>query len=211
MSGATELQGLSGRPIQHGEPAWDIALLYPRQGDWSEAEYLALDSNRFVEFVDGCIEVLPMPSHVHQFISRILFRLFDAWIQAHQDGEMFYGPYPVRLRPGAFREPDLVYLRRQHVPNPGEVAEGADLAVEIVRPGTENRRRDLETKREEYAQARIGEYWIVDPQSRQITVLILDGEQYREHGVFGEGDTATSVLFDGFAVSVGEIFADCQE
>jgi hypothetical protein len=48
------------------EPAWDVALLFPSQGDWSEFEYLALDTNRLVELVDGNLEVLPMPSFLHQ-------------------------------------------------------------------------------------------------------------------------------------------------
>ncbi|MCL4860269.1 MAG: hypothetical protein KJZ93_12715, partial [Caldilineaceae bacterium] len=50
------------------EPAWDVALLFPPQGAWSEADYLALETNRLVEFSHGRIEVLPMPSDSHQSI-----------------------------------------------------------------------------------------------------------------------------------------------
>jgi Uma2 family endonuclease len=39
--------------------------------------------------------------------------------------------------------------------------EGADLVVEIV--NRDDPARDLETKRAEYAEAGIPEYWIVDP------------------------------------------------
>jgi hypothetical protein len=45
-----------------GDPAWPVALLFPLQGDWTEEDYLALDTNRMVEFVDGCLEILPMPT-----------------------------------------------------------------------------------------------------------------------------------------------------
>ncbi len=41
------------------EPAWEVAHLFPAQGHWSEEEYLALNTNRLVEFDQGVIEVLP--------------------------------------------------------------------------------------------------------------------------------------------------------
>jgi Uma2 family endonuclease len=60
-------------------------------------------------------------------------------------------------------------------------------------------------KRGDYAEAGIPEYWIVYPDAGTITVLRLVGGAYREHGVFQRGDTATSVLLDGFAVDVQEV------
>ncbi len=57
-------------------------------------------------------------------------------------------------------------------------------------------------KREDYAQAGIPEYWIVDPLIEQITVLTLADNVYVEHGVFGRGSTATSALFPEFEVGV---------
>jgi hypothetical protein len=54
------------------DPAWEVALLIPSQGDWRESDYLALDTNRPVELVDGRMEVLPMPSILHQLIVEYL-------------------------------------------------------------------------------------------------------------------------------------------
>ena len=56
------------------------------------------------------------------------------------------------------------------------------------------------TKREEYAQAGIPEYWIVDPELDQITVLTLDGQSV--HGEFKRGERATSKRLPGFGVDV---------
>jgi Uma2 family endonuclease len=50
-------------------------------------------------------------------------------------------------------------------------------------------------------------YQIVDPQERRIIVLTLDGDEYRVHGEFGPGETASSVLLPGFSVSVGAVLA----
>lgn len=65
---------------------------------------------------------------------------------------------------------------------------------------------DLVTKRAEYAQAGIPEYWIVEPQSEHITVLSLQGSAYIEQGRYVRGDTIQSPLLVGFSVAVAAIF-----
>ncbi len=174
------------QPSPPGGPAWEVALLFPPQGEWSEEEYLALDTNQLVEFSDGCIEVLPMATIFHQLIATFLFEILQKYVGDHADGYVLLAPLPVHL---------------------WTKTEGADLVVEVVSEGEENRERELVTKREEYAKAGISEYWIVDPQEKQITVLVLEGQSYREHGVFSQGTVATSVLLSGFSASVDAVFA----
>ncbi len=194
------------RPSQPGEPPWEIALLYPLQGSWTESDYLELGTNHLVEFSDGCIEVLPMPTKLHQRIVRFLSFLLHQFVSARGLGEILFAPLPVRLWPSKFRDPDIVYLRPERGEYRGQ-PEGADLVVEVVSEGKENRLRDFETKRQEYAQARIPEYWIVDPQNQQVMVLVLEGAGYREHGVFRLGDIASSAILPGLSVAVSDLFA----
>ena len=85
---------------------------------------------------------------------------------------------------------------------------GADLVIEIVSP--DDRGRDTVRKRREYAQAGIPEYWLVDPAARTITVLVLAGNQYHEHGTFVTGSQATSPLLPGFLVDVSTLFAEAE-
>jgi Uma2 family endonuclease len=70
----------------------------------------------------------------------------------------------------------------------------------------EDRRRDLVTKRKEYARAGIPEYWIVDPREERVLVLRLEGKCYKIHGDFSKGQAASSVLLPGFSVDVNELF-----
>jgi hypothetical protein len=85
--------------------------LLPLQGLWTEEQYLRLtdQTNRFIEFTEGSVEVLPMPTRKHQAISRFLFLAFLASVQ-RLGGTVFYAPLRVRVAPGRFREPDLVLL-----------------------------------------------------------------------------------------------------
>jgi Uma2 family endonuclease len=194
------------RISQPGEPPWEVAFLFPTQGHWSEDEYLALDTNRLVELSNGCLEVLPMPTILHQFIVKFLLRILDDFVTAQGLGAVLFAPLPVWLWTGTYREPDLVFLRRGRRKRRGQ-PEGADLVMEVVSEGAENRKRDLETKRQEYAAAGIAEYWIIDPEEHRIIVLTLDGQAYRVHGEFGRGATATSVLLPGFGVAVDAVLA----
>jgi Uma2 family endonuclease len=194
------------RISRKGEPTWEIAMLFPPQGEWSEGEYLSLETNRFVELSEGCLEFLPMPSPVHQLIVAFLYETLWAFVKSNNLGMVFFAPLPVHLGPGKYREPDIVFLRTGRLKDLRKQPEGADLVMEVVSEGEENRLRDLNIKRREYAAAGIAEYWIVDPQEQRITVLTLDGPIYREHGVFAPGTTATSLLLPGFSATVEKVF-----
>jgi Uma2 family endonuclease len=208
VKAADDLQSLP-RPSQPGELTWEIAMLYPQQGDWTEADYLALDAktNRMIELSDGCLEFLPMPTFLHQFIVRFLFEAFHQFVSARKLGEVLFAPLPVHLWPGKYREPDLMFLRPERLRGGPKYPEGADLAVEVVSEDERDRKRDLVDKPQDYAKAGISEYWIVDPQEERITVFVLDGQTYRKHGVFAPGEQAASVLLPGFAVDVAAVFA----
>ncbi|MGD0093585.1 MAG: Uma2 family endonuclease [Planctomycetota bacterium] len=194
-------------PSKRGQPAWEIAELFPVQGDWSEEEYLDLDTNRLVELTDGFIEVLPMPTVPHQFIVAFLFKALDAFVSARMAGKVLMSGLRVRLRSGKFREPDVVFLPAGHDGQSDQYWSGVDLVMEVVSEG--GRTRDLVQKRKDYALAGVREYWIVDPRKEEITVLKLvkGSKRYVKHGVFKSGSVAASALLNGFAVDVAAVFA----
>jgi Uma2 family endonuclease len=187
---------------------WEIAELFPSQGEWTELEYLALPGNRQVEFSDGKIEVLPMPTELHLMIMVFLLDVLRAHVSKTDGGKVLPAGIRVRLWPGRIREPDIVFMRKANESRRGnDCWTGADLVMEIVSGDPKDRERDLVTKREEYARAQIPEYWIVDPEARKIVVLTLKGSRYEEHGAFGDGQKATSVLLPGFSVDVTEVLS----
>ena len=78
------------------------------------------------------------------------------------------------------------------------------IAIEVV--SESNREHDLQTKRLEYARAGIPEYWIVDPQAQQITILSLSGDSYPQAPAIAAGDRAASRFVAGFAIDVASVF-----
>ena len=195
-----------GKP-KKGEPAWGLAALYPLQGYWTEEDYLALDGNLLVEFTDGFIEVLPMPTILHQRILVFLLDLFRAAVENSNLGEVLFAPLPTKFRVGKWREPDLIVFDPDQVTPDGKYPTGAKLVVEIVSPDDRSRERDYVEKRADYAKAGVAEYWLVDPQALTVVVLRLDGEAYAEHGTFRSGDVADSILIPAFRVDVAALFA----
>ncbi|MYE22806.1 MAG: Uma2 family endonuclease [Gammaproteobacteria bacterium] len=177
----------------------------PRQGKWSDEDYLWLtdETNRLVEFTDGFVEALPMPTSTHQTVLAYLFDCFREHVKPR--GKVLFAALRVRIRQGKFREPDLLVLQDRDDPRfQDRFWLGADLVVEVVSP--KGRRRDFVQKPLDYAEAGIPEYWIVDPRDETITVLTLDGDAYTEHGVFEPGGTATSPFLQGLEIDVGAVF-----
>src|SRR6266852_2677724 len=83
--------------------------ILPRQGEWTEEEYLVLTDhrNRLIEFRDGFLEVLPVPTDEHQSLLKFLFLAFFQFFEA-KGGTVLFAPLRLRIRPGRFREPDLL-------------------------------------------------------------------------------------------------------
>ena len=177
------------------------------QGLWTEQQYLKLtnQTKQFIEFADGELEVLAMPTRSHQLIVRWLFLALYTFLQPH-NGLVLFAPLRLQIRPGKQREPDLLLVLDPHdARNQEAYWLGADLVVEVVSP--DDPERDTLLKPKEYAEAGIPEYWIVNPLDETITVLVLVGAAYAEHGVFRCGQQATSRLLAGFRVSVEAVFA----
>jgi Uma2 family endonuclease len=199
---------LTHAPDRNGTPAWDVAYLFPMQGTWSEQDYLALPGNRLVEFSDGTVEVLPMPTDLHQAIVAFIYEALAMFVRSARLGTARFAPLAVRTVGSKCRMPDVLFLLAEHDDKRhNDLWDTADLVLEVVSGDSKDRERDFVTKRAEYARGGIPEYWIVDPETRKVTVLSLRGEQYEEHGVFSEGESATSVLLPGFSVAVTEVFA----
>ena len=205
-------EAMAGAPHHTTEPLsvqeWKDVLdqIVPPQGEWTEEEYLVLTDhrNRLVEFTDGILEPLPMPTDKHQSVLQFLFLAFLPVVRS-RGGKVHFAPLRLRVRPYKYRKPDLLLLvsaadsRRQD-----RFWLGADIALEVV--SDDKPERDLVDKRGDYAEARVPEYWIVSPQTETITVLRLRGDAYEEAGIYCRGESATSVVLPELSVAVAAVF-----
>lgn len=196
-------------PSKDGEPAWEAAYFFPPQGRWSEEDFLQFHTNRMAELVDGRLEILPMPTWLHQLIVDFLMTAIKEHIQSSGVGGVaLFAPLPTKLFPGTIREPDILYVAQENLPKPTEqYPSKIDLAIEVVSEGAEARKRDYEDKRIDYAKAGVREYWIVDPEQSLLTVLTLAGSEFTVAQECRPGDTACSPLLDGLTIALNDILA----
>lgn len=175
------------------------SVLRPAPETWTEEQYLAFDDNVLVEFSDGRAEFLDPPTTTHQLLVGHPAVALSTFASSRKLGVTLFAAFKMRLWPGTYREPDVLFMLKSNAARMhNEFREGADLVIEVV---SEDRRRDLELKRAEYARAKIPEFWIVDPKLEQATVLTLNRDTYDVRGGFRRGEQATSVLLQSFAVN----------
>jgi Uma2 family endonuclease len=191
------------RDTAAGEPAWSVALLFPNQGHWTEADYLGLSTNHLVEFSSGVLEVPEMPTDRHQAIVAFFFSRLLSFVSARGLGTVRFAPLPVRLWPGKFREPDVVFMLTSHADRIRDAYWGVpDLVMEVASPGT--RRVDSVIKLKEYGEAQIPEYWLVDPEAETVTLYVLTGSGFEQRFVGHPGASVASALLPSFEIAVGE-------
>ena len=174
----------SGRTLYNDEAA-EPPLRYQRM---SLAEYERLpESELKVEWAHGWAIFMNAPTWDH---SRILINIGAVLKSELPDLKVGAGPGLGLI--DSRRIPDIAVFESPVPSDPSWIEQAPLIAVEILSPST--RRQDLVYKRAEYLDAGIAQYWIVDPQSRQITVLADAGGAWIEAAVVDEQHPATDVI-----------------
>jgi Uma2 family endonuclease len=76
--------------------------------------------------------------------------------------------------------------------------------AEVISP--DDPQRDRVTKMQEYAQAGIPEYWLLDPRTATLEVYALRHDEYALARRLRAGDELTSDQLPGFTLAVADVF-----
>ncbi|MGV0026225.1 Uma2 family endonuclease [Phormidesmis priestleyi] len=178
-------------------------------------EYLAYDdgTDTQYELVDGELVEMPPEAPENSELARFLFakllKILSFKLVAYKDTEIeVLGP---RTR---CRLPDLLVHSEESYAALAGATRGTitrempppALIIEIVSPGSTNRTRDYRYKRTEYAAREIAEYWIVDPQERQITLCKWVDGQYEDTVITGNRSLSSDII-PAFVLTADQIFA----
>lgn len=141
-----------------------------RLGGWTLERYLREAPESGVwEFVRGEVVVHSPASAEHQDVVGFVYWLLRGYCEARSWGKVLMGPAAVEVLPGVVREPDVFVLPPEEVPKASGVPLQVKpvLVVEVTSPAT--RGMDLGEKAEEYRQAGVAEYWVVDGEGQELT------------------------------------------
>jgi Uma2 family endonuclease len=108
--------------------------------------------------------------------------LLKFFVNITQLGKVVSAPFEVKLSPlKSSREPDIFFVSNENLSRlKGKRLEGApDLVVEIISPSSV--REDKVRKFDEYEQAGVPEYWLIDPRPRFETAEFF---QLNDEGIY---------------------------
>ena len=170
------------------------------------ADYLKTSDELRYELLNGELVMAPAPLLYHQFILRKLLNAMSDHVDEQILGELFCSPADVVLSDTDVVQPDILYVssQRSHILTPESVRGAPDLVVEILSPSTAE--LDRTTKLDLYAKHGVKEYWIVDPDSRTIMVMLRGENRFEVSGIYGDDQSLTSPTLDGFSIALEDIF-----
>lgn len=160
-------------------------------GPWTVAQrdLLPDDGNRY-EVVDGELLVTPMPVPRHEITAKRLFLLLHAFVEREGLGSAFPSRADVIFDKHNIVVPDAVVfpLRDEDLPKRWADVPKPILVVEVRSPTTW--RRDTGAKRRLYVEREVPEYWIVNDEDREVTIvrpgredeLVTDVVRWHPHG-----------------------------
>jgi Uma2 family endonuclease len=157
----------------------------PDLGPYRREDYEALPDEPRCELIRGRFYLSPAPAPLHQIVVLLLGGHFLKIAQA-SGGLAAVAPLDVPLAIHSVVQPDVVYLTAGRRKLVGRRLEGIpDLVIEVLSPATA--RRDRGEKLALYAasgesgesgESGVREYWIVDPEAKQIEFLVNDGGRF---------------------------------
>ena len=174
----------------------------------TDLELLPDSSNRY-EIINGDLLVTRAPHWGHQkAITNTAAELRD-WSYATGLGETDSTP-GVIFTDADNVIPDVVWISKARLATSldesGHLTVAPELIIEVLSPGTDNERRDRETKLKLYTSRGVQDYWILDWRLKQIEVYRRQSGLLQLDSTLFPGDTLTSPLLPEFACDVARLF-----
>ena len=181
----------------------------PRQGRWTYNHYATLpEDGQHYEIVAGVLYMTPSPNKSHQ--DAVLW--FSHYLLHHVRiaglGQLFIAPFDVELASNVVVQPDIIVVLNAGLEKitPTRIIGAPDLVIEVSSSGTVD--YDRHAKQDAYARAGIREYWIADPATQTVEVLVLEGSEYYSLGAFsGQMPLLSKIVPTIAAVRVEQFFA----
>ncbi len=182
---------------------------------YSYADYLTWQFQERLELIKGYIFPMSAPARRHQQISWNVTTYFVDYFR-HQPCKVYVAPFDVRLprTPTADNakvmtvlQPDLCVICDLTKLDDRGCVGAPDLVVEILSPG--NTKKEMKQKFDAYQDAGVTEYWIIQPDDRNVFQYVLNQEGiYIGLHPLTDEDELVSRVFPDFKLDLAGVFAD---
>lgn len=177
----------------------------PNPPYYTEDDYYNLPEDVRAELIDGQIYYQAAPSRKHQKLVSMLHATIYQYIQSKNGScEVYPAPFAVKLRKDCKNivEPDISVICDKNKLTDEGCLGAPDWIIEVISPSTSS--HDYIRKLNLYADAKVREYWIVDPEKQQVIVYFLEKDKFKmEAHTFK--DTVTVNIYEDFAIDFSSI------
>ncbi|MBI2264963.1 MAG: Uma2 family endonuclease [Armatimonadetes bacterium] len=170
-------------------------------------DYLLMPDDRRYELIEGDLRMVPAPNEAHQRVSKkIEFRLIQS-LEEVGSAYVYDAPVDVVFSDETAVQPDILVIskERKNIITKEHIRGAPDLIIEILSPHSLERDRII--KKKLYGKFGVREYWIVDPESQSIEVLVWKQKGLKTWRTFPKGSIASSFLFKDVKFAVDDIFS----
>jgi Uma2 family endonuclease len=161
------------------------------------------------ELIHGVLVVTPMASCAETSPNDLLGYWLNSYRYQHPAGSCLVETvfeYYLRTRSNRRRADRVMWVARAgHRPDPR--TEIPTIVVEFVSTGKAAWRRDYVEKRDEYLEAGVGEYWVIDRFRRILTVYWNRDDGTAAESSTGENEVYRTSLLPGFELPLAELLA----
>jgi len=182
---------------------------------FSYADYLKWPEDEMKEIINGIVYSFSAPLRRHASATMTFIGKVWTFVKRRKGKcKIYTAPFDVRLpKNGEIAndkiynvvQPDICVVCDESKLDEKGCIGAPDLVVEVSSPTT--RKRDLNEKYRLYEAAGVREYWVVDPESKTVSVYILDAGRYVTT-VYCETDTPPVHVLEGCSISLADVFAD---
>lgn len=193
------------------ETAFRSEEIFTQEEFWEWLQERPPSDIHHYELIHGRIVMSPPAGWPHGRLGARLVARLSAHVEGWRLGIVLYATAGFDLPTGDTLEPDVSFIGAERFAAGPEPRRGRflrivpNLAVEILSRSTA--RRDCTEKHEIYARAGVEEYWIVDPDRREVAVFSLEGERFGPARVVASGPLPSRLLGD-LVLTVEDLFAD---
>lgn len=180
-----------------------------KKATYEEFLVLQQESDERYEYIDGEIYLLASPRTAHQIAITELFGIFYNFFQGTNCTPMV-APYDIELRrtPENINivQPDIMIIcDLEEKLNEDDYYKGVpSLVVEVLSKST--KRKDLIKKLDLYMSCGVNEYWIVNPDNKEVTVYLFEDNNISNNTTYKNNEAAQSFIFNGLSAEISMIF-----
>jgi Uma2 family endonuclease len=170
-------------------------------------DYKLLPEGAPYQLIEGELVMTPSPTTFHQIISGNLNEKIRVFVKEKSAGLVLYSPIDVYLDDENVFQPDIVFIskHRQDIVKDDGIHGVPDMVIEILFPSTAY--YDMKKKYRIYEKFGMKEYWIVDPEMKNVELFSLSeqGKYVMNADVTGQG-TVKSGILNEFEIALEDVF-----